>query len=303
MARLLMIHAALLLAALTAVAAPAHGAERYERGSLTERWSQAQAAAAAAAKPTWIGWSVDRWADPNGFSFAGGWYFGGSRFALRGRPLSVRLGAADAQPRPHAGPPPQSGWERRPLAILVHVDKSGSIDRVITTDFQVPVNLREDPLSWLDRHDPATSITRLANQLETLGIAGSTHLRESVITAIALHGDPAAFEVLAGITRAEPNAELRDAAAEGLPWQHHPRALPLLLELIAGDPSQDVRRTAVESLGDLPPAEGLPVLAKIAHTHEDRDLGEEAIETLGDMGRRQPRAREALLRLLALHSG
>ncbi len=287
------------LAITLAVSTSAVGVERIESGSFAERWDKASTAIRA--DESWIGWSVDRWADPNGYSYAGGWNFGGSRFALKGRPLSSLLTAEDAQAAAFSGPPPYAGWERRPIAILLRTSSDGVVTRVINSDFQVPINLRGQPLSWLGRQNPEDSIALLVDLLAGGNGKARPRVRESLIRAIARHSHPTAFEVLEGFVKTLEDPELREAATEGLSWQDHPRALDVLLTLIDDDPAWKVRRAAVEALGELPETQGLPALAKIAHTHNDRDLGEEAIETLGSLGRRQPRAREALVRILTFH--
>ncbi|MEM1090822.1 MAG: HEAT repeat domain-containing protein [Pseudomonadota bacterium] len=288
-----------LLALVVALSCSAAGVERFESGSLAQRWTDASKQNST--KEAWLGWSIDRWADPNGYSYAGGWNFGGSRFALKGRPLSGLLTAEDSQAAAFSGPPPYAGWERRPIAILLRISPDGVVTRVINSDFQVPINLRGKPLNWLGRHNPEDSITLLVRLLAGGSGQARPRVRESLIRAIARHSHPSAFEVLEGFVQTLEDPELREAATEGLSWQDDPRALPVLLRLIDEDSAWKVRRAAVEALGELPEAEGLPALAKIAHTHNDRDLGEEAIETLGSLGRRQPRAREALFRLLTLH--
>ena len=165
--------------------------------------------------------------------------------------------------------------ELRAIAVDCDVDASGM------------------PLVWLDAVAPADSVAWLAGMLDDAG--RPVEALEPTLSAIALHGDRSAIDVLIRTAQNGPS-RLRARALFWLAQRAAAEALPAIKTALDADPDTAVKRQAVFALAQFPTGEGVPRLIELARTHPNAEVRRQAMFWLGQS--HDPRATAFFAQLL-----
>jgi len=142
------------------------------------------------------------------------------------------------------------------------------------------------PLVWLDnvRADESVAwLTTIANDRT----ATNRRVWESALTAIALHADRSANDVLVTFAR-QGDATLKGKALFWLAQRAADQALPTITAAIDNDPDTQVKRQAVFALSQMPKEQGIPRLIDLARSHANPVVRRQAMFWLGQS--KDPRA-------------
>jgi hypothetical protein len=151
--------------------------------------------------------------------------------------------------------------ELRPVGVDCDIDAGGA------------------PLVWLDSVRPEESVawlTTLARDRTTT----NRRVSESAMTAIALHADRSANDVLVTFAR-QGEATLKGKALFWLAQRAADQALPAITAAIDSDPDTAVKRQAVFALSQMPKDQGIPRLIELARSHSNPVVRRQAMFWLG----------------------
>ena len=135
------------------------------------------------------------------------------------------------------------------------------------------------PLVWLDSVRPEESVvwlTTLAGDRTTT----SRRVSESALTAIAMHADRSANDVLVTFARQGESA-VKGKALFWLAQRAADQALPAITAAIDNDPDTAVKRQAVFALSQMPTEQGIPRLIALARSHTNPVVRRQAMFWLG----------------------
>jgi len=166
------------------------------------------------------------------------------------------------------------------VAVLFHVTRAGTVDRVRTQSFSMPPPPGGQPLYWLGKAGDAQSLAWL-HQLNARVSSGPA--KRGILDAASYHKDSESVNAWLGqVAQSDAQENLRAEAAEGL--GRHPTAasLRVLDKLARADRSVEVRKSAIEALGEVDDPAATSALFDIARSHDDIDVRREAVETLGE---------------------
>lgn len=297
------------------------------------RWSWAEAQARGEGLRARIGYSIDRWMEPDQYFFSGNvTLHRDGNIVVKGRSLEDIL--SDLVPASGASGvinPKRPGTIRKPIAVLVEISPEGDIVDVNTVDFAFPAGRESLPLVWIGPasadesfglltglyakaklvrakedlieavgyHDRAEAVSFLARVLDA---PGTDKVRREAAESLAEQSTARATIILVRIARNDSSIRVREEAVEALGESRLPQAEQALHDLVAGtledivyeDENVSVREEALEALGELKGGEGLAALVKVARTHPDAAMREEALDSLVDASEDQPRALRAL---------
>ncbi|MFK7956563.1 MAG: HEAT repeat domain-containing protein [Lysobacterales bacterium] len=267
-------------------------------GSFEQRLSEARKIGGK----TWIGWAIQRWADPQLFGQTGRTRWNGNwnghwqgrrngswnasfrhgQSQFNGRPLNLLVNT------PQPGQPPvsralNSDWEIRPLAILVAIH-DGQVQQIMSSDFSLPVDLHAFPLHWLGKTTSDQSVAALEKLAES---QDRFDLQQAITQAVGRHQGDRALGMLqrqlGAVHKRHP--DIRRDAAEGLGFQQGPQVSDLLKHLILSDPHQVVRQAALEALRWQPAATTGQLLQDLASGSLENSVQARALKLLAQ---RQP---------------
>ena len=192
-------------------------------------------------QPAWVGYTVP---------------------AVKGHDQNCDYGHGDHGVRPpgpvHLEPPEQ-------VQILMRIEQNhvGKI-RAISGDCQLDAD--GVPLRWIRDVRPAESVALLTS-LASLsgGAAGQDHVSEGAVTAIALHGDPAADEALDRFAAPGQSESLRDKAIFWMGAARGQRGYEALRRIVTGDASDHIRDKAIFALSVSQEPQAVDTMIAVAH--------------------------------------
>jgi hypothetical protein len=165
--------------------------------------------------------------------------------------------------------------------------------RVFSDDCQLDAGGK--PVIWLDNVRAADSIA-LLESLTAPGDRRTDRILDGLISAIALHGDPAADASLERlVAAAQPEAQRKKVTF----WLGNTRGahgLTVLKRVLAEDPSIEVRKSAVFGVSQSHEAGAFDMLAGLARNDEATRIRSEAIFWLGQ--KQDARASKIILEAL-----
>jgi HEAT repeat protein len=176
--------------------------------------------------------------------------------------------------------PPAAGGvvalERSPLMAVLYriVDRRVDGVRVFSEDCQLDAGGRA--VTWIEGVRPADSVALL----ESLAVGGDDRrdrAGESAISAIALHGDPAADAALARLVAPGQPEAIRSRVPFWLGHSRGRSGLDLLTRLVRDDASADVRKKAVFGISQSGQPDATEVLIDAARTNPSAAVRGEAV--------------------------
>ena len=243
---------------------------------------------AAQTEPAWIGYSVPAISGERIMccfqSFGDSWMSGNlvmtdradySRAGCRLEPAQEGSAMAPRTP-PSTGPIQLEGSDRMIVLFRVAERRVERI-RIFSEDCELDAGGRH--VRWLENVRPAESI----ELLESFAAADVEPRRvsEGAISAIAMHGEPAADRALERlIAPAQPTA-IRKKVTFWLGNARGRTGLDLLKRVLRDDPSVEVRKAAVFGVSQSREADAVDTLISTARTHSERHVRGEAIFWLG----------------------
>jgi hypothetical protein len=175
------------------------------------------------------------------------------------------------------------------LVVLVRaVDHH--VERLRTLSDDCPMDAGDRTLYWLDGVTGAASLQYLQTLVVHTDASNDPRraIADRALSAIALHRDPAAGDILTAIAHTPDDTRLRGQALIQIGRRGGPKAAAELHSAIDKDPSADVRRSALSGLLQLPNNDGVPVLIQLTKTGKDAALRKDAMSRLS--GSKDPRA-------------
>jgi hypothetical protein len=178
----------------------------------------------------------------------------------------------------HLEPPSQ--------AFILYRVVAGAVERIRALSPDCQIDPGEAPFHWLTDVRPAESVALLA------GFATRESPIASAVSAIAVHGDPAADQALDRFAAAGQLDSLRQRAIAQLGPARGRHGFETLKGLIESDPDERIRTRAISALGSSQEPASLDLLISLAQTGKDAATRAQAVRELG--GQREPKAVAAI---------
>jgi hypothetical protein len=171
------------------------------------------------------------------------------------------------------------------LVVLARVETKAIVElRPVGVDCDIDAG--GAPLVWLDNVRADESVAWLTT-IASDRAATTRRVWESALTAIALHADRSANDVLVTFAR-QGDATLKGKALFWLAQRAADQALPAITAAIDNDPDTQVKRQAVFALSRMPTEQGIPRLIDLAKSHSNPVVRRQAMFWLGQS--KDPRA-------------
>jgi HEAT repeat protein len=145
--------------------------------------------------------------------------------------------------------------------------------RVFSEDCELDAGGR--PLVWLEGVRPADSIALLESL--TTGDRRTDRLVDSVVSAIALHGDPAADASLDRLAAVSQPESQRKKVTFWLGNTRGARGLAILKRILADDPSVEVQKGAVFGVSQSKEPPAFDTMAALVRDHANARIRSEAV--------------------------
>jgi HEAT repeat protein len=179
--------------------------------------------------------------------------------------------ARRAAAKPGEGPVRLHGSER--MVVLYRV-VAKEIERVRVFSEDCDLDAGGRTVVWLENVQPADSVALL----ESLTAAPTpARIADGAITAIALHGDPAADAALERLVAPTQSEAIRRKVTFWLGNARGARGLALLKRVLADDPSVEVQKSAVFGVSQSREAGTFDTLADLARTAANSRIRGEAL--------------------------
>jgi hypothetical protein len=172
------------------------------------------------------------------------------------------------------------------MLVLLRVENS-AVQKIRMFSPDCTLDAGGRTIYWLDGVKGADSIAYLSSFVSK-GADGSNRLSAGALSAIAMHGDPAAVPALIRFAREDASSKVRGDALFWLAQRAGERASAEITAAIEQDPDTEVKRRAVFALSQLPKDEGVPLLIQTARTNRNPVVRKQAMFWLGQS--RDPRA-------------
>jgi HEAT repeats len=163
------------------------------------------------------------------------------------------------------------------MAVFIRLE-NGRLDRVRTFSTSCPVDAGGRTVQWLTGVRPADSVSWLHARV---GTAESRRSVDDALTALAMHGEPAAVDRLIDSARHGATTHTRGQALFWLSQRAGQKAVGAISDVVEKDPDTDVRKRAVFALSQLPDGEGVPKLIDVARRHSNKAVQKQAFFWLG----------------------
>jgi hypothetical protein len=160
-------------------------------------------------------------------------------------------------------------------AVILFRIETNTVNRVRALSPYCEIDAGGLPVHWLTGVKPAESVALLATfapQRELLG--------NGPVSAIAVHGDPAADAALESFIKPNQPDWLRQRAAALLGATRGRHGLDVLKQVIATDPSEKMREHAISGVSASKDSEAMNVLISAARTDSNPRVREQAISAL-----------------------
>jgi len=156
---------------------------------------------------------------------------------------------------------------------------SGAIERVRVFSEECAIDAGGRSVHWIDDVRPSESVALL---MTVVPRPPSTETRrdrvvDGAITAIALHGDPAADAALDTLVGRDRPNHIRKKAAFWMGQARGRRGFETLRRLVADDPSIAFRKSAVFALSQSSEAEAIPAIIELAKQDTSAEIRGEAL--------------------------
>lgn len=225
----------------------------------------------------WIGYSIERWMDPDSHIGCHGQDRDYGKTLEEIIECSIKAGSAQIPDIES-----KDGRILKQVAILFKISAVGNqaeIKKTRISNLDLPVDLDELPLIWLghvEKDESARYIKKVYDAQD------SRDVKEDLITVMGLHQDcQYANETLKGIVESDQATKLRKSAVFWLGQQAFTNVLPFLSKTARSDRSTDVREHAVFAIYLIKSEEADNELINLARKADSRSVRKKAIFWLG----------------------
>jgi HEAT repeat protein len=195
---------------------------------------------------------------------------------------------------PAAGGAVRLAGSDRMVVLFRVVNRAVDRIRVFSEDCALDAGGR--PVVWLDGVQSADSVALL----ETFATGADPSRRERVadgaVSAIALHGDPAADAALERLVAVSQPESTRRKVTFWLGNARGARGLTVVERVLRDDPSPEVQKSAVFAVSQSPETRAFDVLSGLARRHESPRIRSEAVFWIGQ--KKDPRAAGVIVQAL-----
>jgi HEAT repeat protein len=167
-------------------------------------------------------------------------------------------------------------WQSR-FSIFFRV-VSGAIERVRVFSEECAIDAGGRIVHWIDDVKAAESVALLMTFVPTPATeTRRDRIVDGAITAIALHGDPAADAALDTLVARDRPDHLRKKAAFWMGQARGRRGFETLRRMVADDPSIAFRKSAVFALSQSSEPEAIPTIIDLAKRDQSSEIRGEAL--------------------------
>jgi HEAT repeat protein len=207
--------------------------------------------------------------------------------------------AADGTSMARRAPGPATGQgvvqlERSDRFVVLFRILNKEIERVRVFSEDCELDAGGRSIAWMENVRPADSIALLESL--TTGERRVDRVVEGAITAIALHGDPAADSALERLVAVSQPESQRRKVTFWLGNARGARGLATLKRVLNDDPSVEVQKSAVFGVSQSRESASFDTLASLAADHANPRIRSEAIFWIGH--KEDPRASKVILQAL-----
>jgi HEAT repeat protein len=278
------------LGAVALLAQPASAQPRISNGQMASRQAGAnfgetfKSVVGAQVDAGWIGYAVPVVAGERNMccSNSGGTWMSGSVITSDGacctscrlEPSSQRSGGSTQTPSASAVGPVKLEASSR-IAVLFRV-VNGTVERIRVFSEDCELDAGGRTVAWIENVRPTDSIALL----ESLAIPAADrrdNVSDGAISAIALHGDPAADAALDRLVAVNQPESVRRKVPFWLGNARGAHGLDVLRRLLSDDPSAEVRKRAVFGVSQSSEPGAFDTLASLARTGATPALRSEAV--------------------------
>jgi hypothetical protein len=161
-------------------------------------------------------------------------------------------------------------------AIILFRVESNALDRIRTLSPDCEIDAGGVPFHWLTGVQPSQSVALLVSLAKEPDAS-----RNGAISAIAMHGDPAADQALDRFLAPDQPQQLRLRVVSWLGSERGKPGFEKLKTLIASDPDERIRERAVQALASVKDPAAIDLEISIARSNADSRLRTQAISELG----------------------
>jgi hypothetical protein len=236
--------------------------------------SEVQTIAKAATDPVWVAWRVPM---IDGDRDLCSWY-SDDNYAVRGFFAEPRtMGSPQQKITPPTGAVPIEAGTA--LVVLLRLSE-GKVERMRKLTADCPIDAGGRTIYWLNGIAPSESI----KYLETLTLDHPESGLENMLSAIALHRDPAADATLDRIATSDTSTSRRRQAISLLGSYRGAHGFATLRQLLERETSSELRRALVSSIGRTSQPETVNVLRTLLHD-PDAKVRADAVYYFAQRGR------------------
>jgi hypothetical protein len=163
------------------------------------------------------------------------------------------------------------------IGILFHFNQTGNkiFDETKISNLSLKVNLKNDPLIWLNSFEDEESISFLVDQFNN---RYSIDIQEEIVRAVGIHeACEKGFLFLKGILTGDYKNSIREESAFWIGQQNTDAALTVLMQVAQNDKSEDVMEKAVFALSEMENKNATDSLIKLARKATERNVRSKAI--------------------------
>jgi HEAT repeat protein len=164
-------------------------------------------------------------------------------------------------------------------AIVLFRVEGNTVNRIRSLSPFCEIDAGNLPVHWINDVQPAQSIALLSTF-----IAERDRVGDSVVSAIAVHSDPAADQALEKFLATNQPESLRLRAVSSLGAARGRHGFDVLKRLIASDPDERIRERAISALGNSKENDAQDLLISIARTDANSRLRSQAISSMNRRG-------------------
>jgi HEAT repeat protein len=200
--------------------------------------------------------------------------------ACRLEPSSQSTIVSPRQDAP-AGPVKLEGSDR--MVVLYRVaERRVERIRIFSEDCQLDAGGRQ--VHWLENVRPADSVALLETFATADAIDRRDRVGENAVSAIAMHGDPAADAALDRLVAPAQPESIRKKTTFWLGNARGRHGLDTLKRVLRDDPSEEVRKSAVFGVSQSREADAFSTLASLARTDKSDRIRSEAVFWIAQQG-------------------
>jgi len=159
-------------------------------------------------------------------------------------------------------------------ALILFRVAAGAVERIRALSPDCEIDAGQAPFHWIADVAPAQSVALLA------AFATRESPLLAAVSAIAVHGDPAATDALVSLVQSGKDAKVRAQAVRELGHRGGAQAVAAIGAALDKDSDPGLQRAACAALQSLPGGVGIPRLIQLAREARNRELRRQAMTSL-----------------------